>query len=255
MCISHRAPLFVVPNKFDFVGPVSINSESEFLIPDRHDIDSWSGKALSEYSQFLRFLSVYPWNSTSETIYIFQYRKFVSRKQPPKVAKNAQYAHLIVPTVAENYFPASNESLGSDSTKQQLTGPVLTTHSNLCVTYGKHHRPEDFAAFCACLVNVPDFGAARIRSFIECPYFIPAPVLGCYRVDFLLYLTKVLRTAWESYQPYFRARTGYQERVGGFLLERLHSFLLIEKMMRNPELFVSGYHVVCTDGDVLFPSG
>ena len=175
--------MFVVPTKFDFVGPASINSKSEFVIPDRGDLHGWSGKTLSEYSQFLRFLGIYPWKSTSETIYIFQYRKFVSRKQPQRVAKNAQYAHLIVSEEAMNYFPMSNESRDSGNAEQQLTGPVLTTHSNLCVTYGAHHRPEDFAAFCACLVNVENFSPSRIRSFIECPYFIPAPVLGCYITD------------------------------------------------------------------------
>jgi hypothetical protein len=65
-----------------------------------------------------------------------------------------------------------------------------------------------------------------------------------------------LQSVWELfYHTSYEKRDGYQRRVGGFLLERLHSFLIYERLKENPQQFISGHqYVVVAAGDFAPPT-
>jgi hypothetical protein len=100
----------------------------------------------------------------------------------------------------------------------------------------------------ACLDGF-DFG--RFRRFAICPVIIPAPGLGLFRIgDFLRHMG-ILRSAWNAFNlPFYVPRSGYQRRVGAFLIERLHSFLLCEEQIQGAPI-VRGYQIVVGDSPTL----
>ena len=77
---------------------------------------------------------------------------------------------------------------------------------------------------------------------------MPAPSLGVFRVDIFLKHMEVLKMVWTHFAEHFLVpRDGYQRRVGGFLLERLHSFLISEDVSNKIYSVVHGNRVVVSD--------
>ena len=77
---------------------------------------------------------------------------------------------------------------------------------------------------------------------------MPAPSLGVFRVDIFLKHMEVLKMVWTHFAEHFLVpRDGYQRRVGGFLLERLHSFLICEEVINKIYNVFHGNQVVVSD--------
>ena len=97
--------------------------------------------------------------------------------------------------------------------------------------YSSAHLVEDFSKFILSLNSLNGFNEKHCENFINCEILFPAPSLGITRVDIFLKHMAILKLAWEHFSNHFSiSRDGYQRRVGGFLLERLHSFLLYEEI-------------------------
>jgi hypothetical protein len=82
---------------------------------------------------------------------------------------------------------------------------------------------------------------------------IPAPSLGVTRADIFLKHMAILKLAWEHFSNHFSiSRDGYQRRLGGFLLERLHSFLLYEdiNIQKNYSVF-QGHQITISDSLII----
>ena len=65
-----------------------------------------------------------------------------------------------------------------------------------------------------------------------------------------------LRKVWQAFVPHFlQKREGYQRRVGGFLLERLHGFLLLDHVTSLPvERTTVGRLVIVSESEVVQPT-
>ena len=84
---------------------------------------------------------------------------------------------------------------------------------------------------------------ADIKYFTTISGIIPSPSVCFIQVDLFIKIMKNLKTVWDYYYPsYHIPRTGYQHRVSGYLLERLHSFLLCKWLMDNSEPDINIWH-------------
>ena len=82
---------------------------------------------------------------------------------------------------------------------------------------------------------------------------IPAPSLGVTRVDIFLKHMNLLTLAWKHFSNHFSIfRDGYQRRLGGFLLERLHSFLIYEEInVKQNFVAFQGSQIVISDSLII----
>jgi hypothetical protein len=65
-----------------------------------------------------------------------------------------------------------------------------------------------------------------------------------------------MRAVWSHFfKHFFTPRPGYQRRVGGFLLERLHSFLILQRLSQSVGYPIDfGYQFVVSEGDSASPT-
>ena len=89
--------------------------------------------------------------------------------------------------------------------------------------------------------------AADIKSFVTFRGLIPSPALCFIKTELFIEIMKILKGTWdEYYHEYNIKREGYQRRVAGYLLERLHSHLLCKWLLdgSEPEIPIWGRYVV-----------
>jgi hypothetical protein len=135
--------------------------------------------------------------------------------------------------------------------KKELIGPVLSI-GNLTTNYGRYHVAEDFLMFNLAMRDSSLFDTEELKQFIHFPYLVPSPSIGVFLTRHLLGDLRVLQAVWEIYyRQYFVPRAGYQRRVGGFLLERLHSFIILRRAIKDgfKNTISCFQHIVSEDGD------
>ncbi len=232
-CIGHKEPQYLLPSGSIIVTPNDLKVKDQLLVPDDYWGAEFDGKVLSEYLQLFVLASYLVTQETgSESILFCQYRKFLSLRTPAKRSINNPYSFVVGSDEATEYFPTDNE-LSALSSKN-LFGPCIKLNRSLSSNYSDCHLVEDFIAFTHAMRDSGRFNLDRCKQFISFPYLMPAPSLGRFTASFFINLMSDLLLVWKVYQEhYFQARSGYQRRVGGFLLERLHSFLIVESILKG----------------------
>jgi hypothetical protein len=88
-----------------------------------------------------------------------------------------------------------------------------------------------------------------VRSFTAFQGLIPSPALCLVDTPLFLRHMRVLRSAWKIFARHAAvAREGYQRRVAGYLLERLHSHLLCQALLDGSQPAVAiGHRYVVLD--------
>jgi hypothetical protein len=251
-CIGHLPPLFEPAEPFVFVSPNPKQQLASLVIPDNSLGPALDGKILSEYTQLFGLAEHSMITEELPRMYVFQYRKFISLSPGYTQASNVPYAYASKPSEANALFPRHSDlsALGGLG----LVGPICQVRS-LVDQYVKHHFAEDMCAFCATLTRVDGFDPSRIARFINCPLLLPTPSLGLVDAEIFLDHMKILRSAWELFAAdFFQKRTGYQRRVGGFLLERLHSFLMTELLEGGDYAATLGFQIIVSDNPMIVPT-
>lgn len=252
-CIGHVPPAFSIPQDFTYVGPIAWNKASKtIVIPDESLGEAFNGKFLSEYTQLIGLADILG-PQHSESIYIFQYRKFISLRTGTRQSTNIPYAYASSTDEAEKLFPTISEL--SNLQSEIMIGPAIKIRST-AENYSKYHLVEDFAAFCHSLGTLGILSKSEVSRFINCGLLIPAPSLGVYPYKLFYDHMQVLRKAWASFhEQHFVPRESYQRRVGGFLLERLHSFLIIDTLQREQLKLHQGHQIIISDTSEIRPTG
>jgi hypothetical protein len=252
-CIGHKAPLFSIELPYTHVSPVLCCGIKQLIIPDDSLGVNYHGNILSEYTQLFGLSEFIKNQSSSEKIYIFQYRKFISFRKNHQISTNLPYSFICSPKEATDLFPSEIELSGLGN--HLLVGPTIKLRS-LADNYGRSHLIEDFSKFILSLSSLIDFDTKRCEKFIDCPMLIPAPSLGVTRVDVFLKHMSTLKAVWSHFSNHFSInRDGYQRRVGGFLLERLHSFLIYEDVNINNNFdCIQGHQIIISNSPIISPT-
>lgn len=253
-CIGHLKPAFDVPEFFVHVSPHAYSGDNVLLIPDDCLGDAFNGRFLSEYAQLFGLLAHVAHLPEEHELYLFQYRKFICIEQPSRPAQNVPNIYSSMPEEARKKFP-SRECLKNLSGKRLIGSVYHFGEQSYAINYATYHRIEDFCAFCVSLAAQPGFDELRCREFINCNMLFAAPSLGLISVGKFRAHMNVLMNTWKHFHRYYYVeRPDYQRRVGGFLLERLHSFLIYEEVIKAGLPSAQGFTTIVSDSDFVTPT-
>ncbi len=252
LCVSHRAPVFQFNEPYTLVCPVDCGVPNQIIAPENWLGERYSGKIISEYTQLFALSDIFQKNPCQYThVHIFQYRKFISLKIDGEISVNMPYARTIQPAYAYKIFPSMNELISMNT--DYLVGSVVRLRS-LAHQYTNCHLVEDFSAFVLALRDQGSFDNKTCFKFINYNNLIPSPSLGLIPVKDFIEIMNMLRAVWDIFSlNYFTHRDGYQRRDGGFLLERLHSFILCNKLINN-KVGISGMLYITSDTPTITPT-
>lgn len=245
-CIGHKQPAFNPPLSFVHVSPVQVPTLNQIIIEDNAFGDLMHGSIISEYAQLFGLAKVLELRPPEELLYLFQYRKFLSFRKGDAIASNIPYAYPVNALNAESFFPTLGELQHFNS--QYLVGTYIVLNS-MHDNYSRSHIEKDFLNFSHALAEHPDFGLDRARLFSNCNIMFPSPAIGIVPQGMFCQQMKLLMEVWSIFaKQFYVPRSGYQRRVGGFLLERLHSFLLYElffPVIKAP--VIQGHQMIISD--------
>jgi hypothetical protein len=244
-CVSHLPARFDPGRDYISVSPQQFGDRETLVIPDDHFGPAWDGRVLSEYTQLFGLADWLAGSDHADAILLFQYRKFVSIRHSGRRWAERDFAFVSSPSEAPPLFLTDHDLSQRDG--RTLVGPLLPV-STLAAQYAKFHVAADFARFCLSLPSVDGFDLSRCASFASHRFLVPSPALGIFSVATFLRQMSILRQAWAAFhEQYYIPREGYQRRVGGFLLERLHSFLLLEEAASGAIVLAPGYQIAVID--------
>lgn len=225
-CIGHQPPQFVPPLPYTLLCPAPLGVPGEVVIADERFGPGVDGGALAEYSQLFGLADrLQAGELQAERLYLFQYRKFLGLR-PGGGATNAPWLRVLRPANAALFFPGLDEL-------QTLPQPVVVgalqgMGASVAANYAEAHVVDDFANFTACLA-ADGMPLAEVKRFASLQGFIPSPALCLVTTPLFLQHMAVLQRVWRLFTAHCAvARSGYQRRVAGYLLERLHSHLLLQ---------------------------
>lgn len=234
-CIGHKPPEFRLDHSFTFVTPAPVAHLPCLHVPDDHYGDAFDGHITAEYVQLRALADHLEREGVDDDLYIFQYRRFLALQEPPRRSTNLRFAFAVRPPEVPMLFPSRREL--KELASHRLVGPRFAV-SSPGEHYAVFHHGEDFAAFVAALSEVDGFDVARRRRFEACTQHFPAPSVGILPAQLFIAQMRTLTEAWLAFHARsFVPREGRQRRVGGFLLERLHSFLITEELAQEREAF------------------
>lgn len=215
---AHFIDLAISPNVM--VG----GTKRKAIVPD--DIYGENGHSLSEYAQLIwlhqKIDALAP---NAEYVNISHYRRFVS---PEPVEGNKASNGPWITTIQEDELDAYASCFDRTQNTTCFNTPVKFGDGVL-TQYANQHVLEDMLNFVKYLVEIEMFSPVDAAKFLRYDIIIPACSVGIYKVDIFKKLFSYLeRAAGFLHSPYFVVREGYQRRSMGFLLERLHSFMILE---------------------------
>jgi hypothetical protein len=233
-CIGHTMPLFAPLISFEMLCPASLGIVNELVIDDRRFGDAVDGGELAEYSQLFGLHDLLlSGDVVVEHLYLFQYRKFISTTVGGAESVSP-WIRVLTPLLASVVFP-EDAQLKAFSARLAV-GSIFDFGESISSNYARVHVIDDLVMFTAACAQSGVLDPADIKTFASMRGVIPSPAVCCIHVDVFIRIIGILKAVWASYSPHYRvARTGYQRRVAGYLLERLHSFLLCKWLMDGSE--------------------
>ena len=233
-CVGHTQPLFAPALPFRMLCPKSLGIAGELVFADDRFGADVDGASLAEYSQLFGLHDmVSSGDLVADDLYLFQYRKFVS----PNLGGAPSAAPWVrVLTTAETaaVFPDA-EQLAAHASRVAV-GSLFDFGESISANYARVHVIEDLVMFVAACAASGALSQADIKSFATLRGIIPSPAVCYMHADLFVRVMDVLQRVWRHFCPHYHvARTGYQRRVAGYLLERLHSFLLCKWLMEGSE--------------------
>jgi hypothetical protein len=247
-CVGHAPPVFLPPLPYTMLCPAPLGLPGERVLADDRFGAGLDGATLAEYSQLFGLADLLEAGDiAADRLYLFQYRKFLGLK-PGGSEANAPWLRVLRPDAAALHFPAHDELAALP--QPVLVGPLQPLGGTVAANYAEVHVSDDFALFTAALAAC---GCAldSIRRFVTQPGMIPSPALTLVDAGLFVRQMHTLREAWRRFQSELAVpREGYQRRVAGYLLERLHGHLLCEGLRdgTQPEIGIGHRFVVLEPG-------
>jgi len=226
LCIGHVKPVFEPALPFTMLTPRPLGLPGEMVLRDNRFGPGIHGAALAEYSQLFGLQDLLEAGDlVADRLYLFQYRKFIGLRAGG-LAATAPWLRIAPPAEAPALMPTAAELQAV--TMPVVVGPMFALGNSIAQNYAQVHVIDDLVAFAACL-PAAGFDAAAVRRFAAFQGLLPSPALCLVDTPLFLSHMRVLRSAWAAYtRGADLPRQGYQMRVAGYLLERLHSHLLCQ---------------------------
>jgi len=249
--VGHKAPNFKIwPDFCFFAEPDRLSPEGVFNEKLNDD------RVFSEYSSL--FWLCRQLNSASpqsdDLITICQHRRFVLNTRMGSPAKNLPanviaYDAILGLNFDRELFPRFGQ--------RYLLGSVLKFDQKMVDQYAGAHYIRDLLRFCSDLIDAGLMTDEEVNDFLNQKFMIPAPSCGTFDLQVFIGILGFLEVASEiflkgGYKPY---EDRYQARVLSFLLERLHSWLLLKQVIRMSLSFehIVGFTTIVSDDPLVQP--
>jgi hypothetical protein len=202
------------------------------------------GSALSEYVQLLWLYDHFDTIVDSyEFVRVFQYRRFVSHS---RIGRRSDRRYLR--WIKADELLRREKDFSRHSTTE-LFNQIHKFRKGMLRQYEAAHVLIDIINFSKFLLETEVLDSKRVALFLSDPPLIPASNMGTFRVATLREILATLRKAAEFIKSSdFTPREGYQRRVLGFLLERLNSHLLLQRVETGSSQASFGHHILISDG-------
>lgn len=232
LCVSHRSPIFPPKIPYVMVSPNVSRETMTIVAPDKWHGELYDGNVISEYSQLFFLVKNKPEILDFSHLYIFQYRKFVSNIECGIGSENIPWSRVIsLKNASEMINLDNNRDLNEID---YFSGPIFEVERSVAHQYSRHHLIEDLMLFVLAMRQNPYFDDEACNAFVSSTQLIPSPALGMIPSQVFFDIHTIMMNVWETFfNKFYKPRTDYQRRVGGFLLERLHSFLLLRNIRVN----------------------
>lgn len=246
-CVSHTLPIFHPKVPYTMLCPQPLGLPNEQVIADNRFGPDIDGGSLAEYSQLFGLNALLmAGDVVADDLYLFQYRKFVS--PVPGGLESVSPWVRVLPTGYSGEITPTLEQLHTFQTRIAV-GSFQPLGESIPANYARVHVAEDIAMFMAACVSSGALSAEDVRAFATSPGIIPSPALCYTHADVFVRTMTILQSVWDEHSKHYHIqRTGYQRRVAGYLLERLHSYLLCKSLLDQSEPDIKIWHrYVVTD--------
>lgn len=220
---------------YQMLCPFSLGVSNELVVDDLRFGSKIDGAALAEYSQLFALAELLSAGDIiADNLYLFQYRKFISPNEGG-LQSVAPWVKVLTSEAAGPIFPTLNQ-LDSVSESRIIVGSIFELGGSISENYSLVHVVDDFVMFAAACAQSGQIKAEDIRALATMRGIVPSPALSFIKVDLFLRIIDILRNVWREFSAHYQVkREGYQRRVSGYLLERLHSLLLCQWLMDGSE--------------------
>lgn len=225
--VGHKKPEFPLWEGFSYL-------ELKDVVTNGSDFNKnkFNDTFFNEYSSLFylkNLLSILKLEPDSITT-IAQHRRFVLNKSIGVKSTNQPWANVVSKKeiknleITDSFIPLLNNNY--------LIGSIVEFDSILS-NYSRHHYVRDLLRFVSVLVDDEILTNNEAEEFLKQKVLIPAPSCGTFPTrDLLEIIEKVELAAFSFWKNGFKIyNDSYQCRTLGFLLERLNSYFLINKIL------------------------
>lgn len=248
ICLGHLPFPRSHAHHIDLMVSPHILSEVRRLVLVEDRVFGPNGNSLSEYAQLL-WINENLSSIAGENRYlrIFHYRRFVAPDEPSngKASINLPWATVITEKELVSYDKSFERTVRRElfNTPAQFSGGMIAQ-------YATSHCLEDLMRFSAFLIEKKIMSPISVALFLRESIHIPSCNIGVFTQDSFREIFSILRRAAEFIlSEHFIARDGYQRRSVGFLLERLNSFLIINRIREGASEENFGHNIVISDSE------
>lgn len=241
--IGHKSPEFKIWDGFEFYVP---NTE---VFQQKGHLKN--GNLIGEYaSLFMLCDKLNSENLREGSITICQYRRFVLNVSLGMQSENVPWCRFLTPDQMRDFDPG--DKFNPLNNNVSLLATPISIPNGILSQYGSCHHIRDIMMFSATLIDFGLLEENEVSDFLNSKVLIPSPSCGTFEIAGFMDIIDILQKATDAFfSTNYKIYTDhYQQRVIGFLLERLHSFLLIKNLSQkglNPFEMVGFTTVVSGD--------
>ena len=247
-CISHTPPVFTPPVPYQMLCPFPLGLADEVVIRDDRFGPDIDGANLAEYSQlFGLYELIKSGDIVADDLYLFQYRKFLSPRMGG-LESQAPWVRIVMPEDCAAQFPTVAELEAYDA--RVIVGSYFDMGESIPANYARVHVIEDMVMFAAACARNPLLNQEDVKAFATMHGIVPSPALCYIKTELFMKIMEILLATWNEFRGHYSIkREGYQRRVMGYLLERLHSYLLCKWLMDGSEPNINIWHRFVVAGE------
>jgi hypothetical protein len=230
------------------LSPVYLKNPSRLAIVPDSTYGAF-GSALSEYAQLIWLRRNLDRIIDGHThIRVFHYRRFVAQqlRNVGKRSTNQPWAT----TIRDEQIPEFEREFSRVSPDSELLNTKVRFQGGMIGQYAHAHVLEDLLSFSRFLCSSKMYSNITVADMLQSTCFIPACNIAILSVEnFKVVYDKIVAAASFLTSSDFVLRSGYQRRNLGFLLERLHSYVL-QALLDNGKIQASfGFNYILSESE------
>jgi hypothetical protein len=252
VCIGHRPFPMEFAHYVDYtISPLFLPVVNRLIIVPDSSYGK-NGASLSEYVQlFWLYNNLDKVLQGQAFIRLFQYRRFVSDGKV-QVARQSSVPYAKVISEDQLELFASDFSRHGES---ELVNAPYRFAAGVLGQYADSHVLDDILDFAIFLHRSSILSKSEVAIFLRRNHLIPASSIGVVSVEnFKLIFQCLSKASTYINEERFSVRQGYQRRNMGFLLERLHSHLLLDGIQKGRIKYRQGVHIIISESEKIIPT-